>query len=257
VGRNREKLDALQRELMEQSGDGALSTFVADMGDLTAVSNVSRAIAAEFPAIDALIHNAGALLSNRVITSDGIEETIASHVVGPYVMTSLLLDALRSAHGRVITVSSGGMYTAALPHLGQGGSLEMREDKYDGVKQYATAKRAQVTLNEIWAQKESAVQFYCMHPGWSDTPGVQQALPKFRNVAKLILRDVAQGADTICWLTAEKTVPGDSGTFWCDRSTRSIHRLPTTKRADTATARDALWLWCQQFVLGPRTTSNS
>lgn len=257
VARNQEKLNSLIEELQACPGMGSVTGFVADMGNVSAVRDVTARIAREVTKIDVLIHNAGALLQQRSVTSDNIEETIASHVVGPFVMTALLLSQLREGNGRVITVSSGGMYAASLPHLGQGGSLELPAEKYDGVKQYAIAKRAQVTLNEIWAQKEPSVQFHCMHPGWSDTPGVQQSLPKFRNIAKLVLRDVQQGADTICWLAVEPDLPEKSGAFWCDRSARSLHRLPHTKRSDNNSARDALWAWCQQFVLATGSATNS
>ena len=248
VARNREKLDALIAELTSATGSGTITGVIADMGDFAAVRAASTEIANSHSEIHAVIHNAGALLVLRERNTDGIDATVASHVVGPHIMTSLLMPQLKASSGRVITVSSGGMYAAALPHLGQGGSLEMRDDKYDGTKQYALAKRAQVTLNELWARKEPGVQFHSMHPGWADTPGVQEALPQFRKVAKLVLRDVRQGADTICWLTAEPQLPRSSGTFWCDRSPRSIHRLPTSKRADTDSAREALWAWCQGFV---------
>lgn len=257
VARNQEKLHALIDELRSRPGVGTVLGYVADMGSISAVRSAATLIAHEHPKIDVLIHNAGALPQQRKLTGDNLEETVASHVVGPFVMTSLLLPQLREGKGRVITVSSGGMYAASLPHLGQGGSLEMRAEKFDGVKQYAIAKRAQATLNEIWAQKESSIQFHCMHPGWSDTPGVQESLPKFRNLAKLVLRDVQQGADTICWLAAEPNLPEKSGTFWCDRSARSLHRLPNTKRSDSTSARDALWTWCQQFVSAAGSAGNS
>jgi dehydrogenase/reductase SDR family protein 12 len=116
----------------------------------------------------------------RQETLEHNEVTAATHVLGPHLMTSLLLPALRVSHGRVIVVSSGGMYGAALPVEGD---ITMPVDKYDGVTQYAIAKRAQVTLNAMWASQEPQVQFHAMHPGWVDTPGLQTALPKSAHAA--------------------------------------------------------------------------
>ena len=39
-----------------------------------------------------------------------------------------------------------------------------------------------------------------MHPGWADTPGVQESLPGFRRVMHPLLRSAEQGADTMAWL---------------------------------------------------------
>lgn len=244
VARNREKLDGLVEELSSITGTGTLSAVVADMGNLSAVRSACTEIENSTDAVHVLVHNAGALSKSFMQTEDGVENTVASHVLGPFLMTTLLLPLLRKTRGRVITVSSGGMYAAPLPHVRQGGSLEMSVSKYDGTRQYAIAKRAQVSLNEMWASKEPDVQFHAMHPGWADTPGVQESLPTFRKVTKVALRTPAQGADTIVWLAVEPELPATSGSFWCDRSVRSIHRLLATKRSDTQSARDALWAWC-------------
>ena len=136
------------------------------------------------------------------VLADGTEATIASQVVGPTLLTSLLLERLGgSAPGRVITVSSGGMYTAGLTVR----RLQMDASDYHGSKQYALAKRAQVTLNEMWAERvdPGSVVFHSMHPGWADTPGVQESLPTFRRIVGPLLRDADQGADTMVWLARE------------------------------------------------------
>ena len=119
-------------------------------------------------------------------------------------------------------------------------------DPYRGAEQYARAKRAQVTLTEIWAEKfaDSGVRFHSLHPGWADTPGVEEALPTFRKIVGPLLRSPAEGADTLVWLTADDTVVVENGLFWHDRAPRAIHRLPQTRRSDTPERRADLWDWC-------------
>jgi NAD(P)-dependent dehydrogenase (short-subunit alcohol dehydrogenase family) len=248
VGRSADKLANTTRELEKVAAVGSISTVVADMGDVAAVRAASEAIASTNSAIHALVHNAGALTKARVTTSQGFESTIATHVLGPYLMTTLLLPILRSSHGRVITVSSGGMYAATVPNISAGQSPEMSESAYDGTRQYAIAKRMQVTLNEMWAEREHEVSFAAMHPGWADTPGVQDSLPLFRALTKPLLRSAEQGADTISWLVAADAMTHESGKFWCDRAVRPIHRLGRTKSSDTDTTRAALWSWCEEQI---------
>jgi len=192
-----------------------------------------------------LIHNAGALLNTRQISPQGIEQTVASHVVGPFLMTTLLLPLLKG--GRVVTVSSGGMYSSGLPTFNNGETLEMPAHKYGGSKQYAIAKRAQVTLNEMWAVREIQTEFVAMHPGWADTPGVQESIPGFRRVTAPILRSASEGADTIAWLAAVNPLPGASGTFWSDREVRTTHKTPQSKKLDTEINRQSLWQQVEQM----------
>jgi dehydrogenase/reductase SDR family protein 12 len=134
------------------------------------------------------------------------------------------------------------MYAAALDVT----RLQMTPDDYRGSTQYARAKRAQVTLNELWAARVTPtnVVFHAMHPGWADTPGVEAALPRFRSAAGPLLRSAEQGADTAIWLACDERVLRTSGGFWLDRRRRRTHRLPSTRRADTAERRAQLWAWC-------------
>ena len=89
------------------------------------------------------------------------------------------------------------------------------------------------------------VVFAAMHPGWADTPGVRSSIPLFARITGPVLRTAEEGADTVVWLSAtDREI--DSGRFWCDREERPVHRLPTTRRADTVAARSALWDWCEE-----------
>ena len=135
------------------------------------------------------------------------------------------------------------MYTAALTVA----DLEMPAETFRGTEQYARAKRAQVTLNELWSGAVDArdVVFHAMHPGWADTPGVTTSLPTFSKVMGPLLRNVEQGSDTMVWLAADDGQPRlSTGGFWLDRHPRPIHRLARTRRSDTPRRRAELWSWC-------------
>ncbi len=179
------------------------------------------------------------MTAERRETAAGIELTTAVHVVGPFLLTGLLLDRLAATpDARVLTMSSGGMYTAGLSIAG----LQMTDDRYKGAEQYARAKRTQVILNEMWAERRPDIRFHALHPGWADTPGVEESLPTFRRIVGPLLRTPEQGIDTLVWLAADDGPPlAHTGAFWHDRRIRPIHKLRSTKRSDTAARRDQLW----------------
>ncbi|MDX1448416.1 MAG: SDR family NAD(P)-dependent oxidoreductase [Acidimicrobiia bacterium] len=238
VARDPDKVQQVAERLESETGNPDISCVIADLGQFDTVRTAAAEIAASHPRVDVLIHNAGALFNERRTQSDGIETTVAVHVIGPFLLTGLLLD--RMSGGRVITMSSGGMYAAPLAVRG----LEMDPDDYQGARQYALAKRAQVTLNEMWADRVPATHFHAMHPGWADTPGVSGSLPGFRRIVGPLLRNPDQGADTMVWLAADDGEPAvTSGKFWLDRKVRSIHKLDRTRRSDTDERRQRLWRW--------------
>lgn len=244
VGRDADRNERVVAELIEATGNRSITQVPCDMGNFDQVGELAARVLTDHSRLDVLIHNAGALTPERRVATGGLEATVASQVVGPFLLTTLLLDRLAaSAPSRVITMSSGGMYAARLTVS----QLQMTPEKYNGTEQYARAKRAQVTLNEMWADRfrDSGIRFHSVHPGWANTPGVDASLPTFSKVMGPLLRTPAQGADTLVWLAADDTPLDSNGLFWLDRRPRSIHKLPTTKRTDTADRRQRLWQWVE------------
>ena len=193
--------------------------------DVSSQADVSRFVAAwGSRPLDVLINNAGLLPTERQVTREGLELAYATNVVGPVALTGGLLPVLRVSRGRVVTVSSGGMYPVKLDLQALRGEVK----KYDGVAAYAQTKRAQVILNELWAAAEPLVTFAAMHPGWADTAGVKGSIPTFHRITRSILRSADEGADTIVWLAACQRIAGQSGKFWFDRAPAKTHAFPWT-----------------------------
>jgi NAD(P)-dependent dehydrogenase (short-subunit alcohol dehydrogenase family) len=240
--RDRERGQRALREIRRASGNNRVHLELADMSIQTSI----RAFAERFTAahVDVLVNNAGVLPDRRTETGDGLELTWATNVVGPFLLTHLLLPKLRAApQGRVINVSSGGMYTRRLALE----DLDWRKRPFDGVTAYAVTKRAEVILSEMWARRLAGtpVTVNSMHPGWADTPSVRVSLPRFYRVMQTVLRSAEQGADTIVWLAVCPRLAGKSGKFWFDRKARCTRYLPRTR--ETAAERKKLWrLCCQQ-----------
>ena len=177
VARDEDRARRARDEFLAVSLSGLVDYVIADVADLSAIRDVAAWILERAPALHVLIHNAGAITKRPTRSRDGYELTVAAQLLGPFLLSELLLASLgRAAPGRVLTVSSGGMYTQRfdLDSLG-------RLEHYDGVRTYARVKRAQVVLNHEWARRVEAtdVEFFVVHPGWVDTPGVRASLPGF------------------------------------------------------------------------------
>jgi dehydrogenase/reductase SDR family protein 12 len=220
LGRDSAKVRRCVDEISRDVPDTDVFGEVCDVSDLQAVADWTAEFARRVPALDGLVHNAGLMPKDRRVTAQGHEVQLATHVLGPHLMTERLLPLLRAARGSsVVFVSSGGMYGTPLVI----DDLESNHD-YNGVRTYARTKRMQVVLADAWAHRlaRTGVKVESMHPGWVDTPGVAEYLPRFRVITRPLLRDLADGADTAVWLVATrpKSKPGH---FWHDRAQR-----PTT-----------------------------
>lgn len=242
--RNAERGEKAAAKVRADVPDAQVGVELCDVSDLASVRAFAEQFTAKETRLDVLVHNAGVLPPQRTLTDDGIELTFATNVVGPFLLTWLLTDLLAAAApSRVINISSGGMYTAKLDT----DDLQSAEGSFDGVRAYAQTKRAEVILTELWAERlhERGVIVHSMHPGWVDTPGVQESLPTFNKVMGPLLRDAGQGADTIVWLGAADAPLRSTGEFWHDRRTRPTHRVPWTKESEEDRRR--LWDTCVQL----------
>jgi dehydrogenase/reductase SDR family member 12 len=238
VGRDPGRLAAVRDDLVARHGEDRFPIVVADMGSLASVRDAAAHVLATERRLDVLIDNAGAMFPERTSGPDGIEATLGTLVVGPFALIGSLVPLLAGTPGaRVIAVTSGGQYAQALDL----DDLEGRQRPYDGTRAYARAKRAQVTLVREWARRlgPAGIQFDSMHPGWTDTPGLSAALPRFARVMGPLLRTPADGTDTATWLAATSDRRGPAGSLWLDRRTRPFDRIPSTRVG--AADRRELW----------------
>jgi len=249
TARGHDRAERAVAAVLEVAPDADVSYLLADLGDFGQVRGLAEEFLAAQDHLDVLIHNAGALTKQHTLTDSGIELTVASQVAAPFLLTGLLLGALEAGSpARVIQVCSGGMYTQKFDL----DSLEMGPDEYDGTVAYARAKRAQLVLMHEWVRRAegTGIMFHAMHPGWADTPGVQDSLPGFSKVMGPILRTAQQGADTAVWLAAAPEGVETAGGFWLDRRRRWEHKLPWTRLSEPefVDAGAQLWSWCAEIT---------
>jgi dehydrogenase/reductase SDR family protein 12 len=233
VGRSEDRLQEAKASV-----SGTPSVEVADLSLMAEVTDLGKRILESEPRIDALVNNVGVLLPRREVTGESLEKTLATNLAGHFLLTNLLIPRLlESAPARVISVSSGGMYSEKI----RPDDLQFANREYSGTAAYAHSKRGQVIVTEMWAERfpDRQIVFHSMHPGWAATAGVARSLPTFDTLMKPFLRTPEQGADTIVWLAAAKEPGTTTGRFWFDRAVAPTHLVDSTM--ETAAERERLW----------------
>src|SRR3981189_1764953 len=107
--------------------DAKLRLVTMDLADMASVRQAAAEIQAAHPKIHALINNAGIMGGPYIVTKDGLELHFAINHVGHFLLTGLLVPALRAAgSSRVVILTSAG-------HRMDGfdlGDLNFREREY-------------------------------------------------------------------------------------------------------------------------------
>ena len=239
VVRDVEKAATVRARIESQVSGAEVSVDRCDVSDLEDV----RRFAADLDTdrIDVLVHNAGAMPATRTESPQGHELTMALHVLGPVLMTELLRTRLTSHDSRVIFVTSGGMYGQRL----RPDDPEYLDGEYSPTTAYARSKRAQVELLPLLGSRWAAagIGVHATHPGWADTPGVADSLPRFHQLTGPLLRDAESGADTTVWMAATQPQPR-TGQLWHDRRARPTHLLRRTRTGDAE--RTQMWDWVRR-----------
>ncbi len=230
LGRNPDHTERTLRQLRQEVPAGDFIGEQCDVSSLEGVRSFAAGFGERVPRLHGLAHNAGTMTDHRTETAEGHEVTLATHVLGPLLLTRSLRPQLRAAAGaQVVFVSSGGMYAQRLHDQ----DPEFREGKFSGLTAYARTKRMQVVLAEDLAEElaEDRITVHSMHPGWVNTPGVQTFLPRFRTVARPVIRTPQEGADTVVWLLAGGATTHQTGKFWHDRARRPTHYTYRTRES--------------------------
>ena len=235
--RSVERAQTAKTDIIAAAGmkdDDRVTILPVDVSELASVRKVAQELQSREKSIHCLVCNAGVLLNEQQNSSEGLESTFASHLLGgTYLLTSLLLPQLEATPGsRVVIVTSGGMYTTPLPswevmtsytsNIGSASVPKPSKFKYDGTMSYAYAKRGQVILAEEWSRIHSTPKFVTVHPGWTDTPAVEEA---FGDQKKYLepLRLPWQGAEGVAWCAAVDYDRLESGALYLDRKSQKKH----------------------------------
>jgi len=227
--RSKDRGEEAKDEIVKESGNDKVYLHIVDISEASSIIQFVDEWYSKNQPCHVLVNNAGVLLDEKKTNSSGEELTFATNLLGSYLLTELMAPILVSSASennpsRVISVSSGGMYTRKLEVK----NIEHYPGKtFDGVDAYANTKRAQIYLNSLWAKKykKESLNFYCMHPGWAGTPGVEKSLPSFYDKLKDKLRSSEEGADTAVWLAVcdKDTLKKESGHFYFDREHAETH----------------------------------
>jgi len=252
--RNPERGQKAISEIKAGTGNNNVFLHTINLAEPKEVRQFAEQFIAEGNSLDVLVNNASSFGKSKDIeyNSQGVEKTLATNTLGPFLLTNLLIPLLKkSPEPRVISTSSIG---ALAQHL------VIRDDYmnmfmgYSPMSAYSRTKRHTVVLTELWNEKfgDSGITFSAMHPGVVDTKMVKESLKSLKILMGPLLRDKQQGADTIKWLAVSKQAVGPqvSGNWYRDRQIERKH-APLASTPYTQEEMDNLWNWCSELTGNP------
>jgi NAD(P)-dependent dehydrogenase (short-subunit alcohol dehydrogenase family) len=220
-----------------ESGGHTPAVVLCDLSSQASIRSAATEIVREHPRLQVLVNNAGVMLRSREVTVDGYEMQLAVNHLAYFLLTNLLLGALKAgAPSRIVNVSSGAH---------QGGRLDFdalqSERRYDPIRVYSMTKLANILFTHELARRleGTRVSVNAVHPGviatrlladYLDVPEVGAS------AARTFGGNPERGAETSVYLAASPEVEGISGGYFVNRQ----ESRSSAASYDEATARK-LW----------------
>ena len=248
LGRNGDKARRVQQEMIAATDNPRIDVVLADLSVLQQVRDVAAQLHDKYPRLDVLVNNAGLMFgSQREVSADGNEMTLATNHLGPFLLTSLLFDLLqKSPAARIVNVASMA-YRFSRPSLNDIQS----KHSYNGLLEYGTTKLWNIMFTQELARRMrqkniTNVTTNCLHPGGVASDfgvhsggigGVMMLL------ARPFLISPEKGAETSVFLATAPSVAHVSGGYYSKKKP-----VPVKSDFNTPVNNQRLWMLSEMLT---------
>jgi len=233
--RDKERGEEVQKEIIEQTGNKSVDLFICDLSSQDSIRKFISEFKNKYQNLHVLINNAGVMLKNRKISVDGFEMNFAVHLLGPFLLSNLLLDVLKkSAPSRIINVASAAHKRAKIDFE----DLQSVNKKYRLFSVYGISKLAEILFTYELSRKLEGTKITAnaVHPGVVAT-NLGQDQSKFSQwFSRKFFKSPEEGAQTSIYLASSPEVEGITGKYF-------INKEPRESSEESYNEGDAKRLW--------------
>ena len=203
VGRDRGKLDAVEREIRARGGHAV--PVVCDLSDIASARRAAAEIVALGLPLAGLLNNAGISPTRPFRTAQGWDGTFATDHLGPFALTEALLPHLPDG-AHVVFICSGVEDPARRPAVAAGfrggryisaeasarGEWAPGGSALPGADAYATSKQCNLATVLAFARETPRLRFNAVEPGFAPGSNLgRDANAAIRFVMKYVLSPLA------------------------------------------------------------------
>ncbi|WP_426997729.1 SDR family NAD(P)-dependent oxidoreductase [Pseudarthrobacter sp. N5] len=257
VGRSEARAENAMRDIRAAVPTARLEPLACDLSLQASIRSAAREFLSRHDQLDVLVNSAGVFRKERHVTPDGLELTFATNVMGYFLLTNLLVDALKRAAAagevapgmpagtlsapRIVNIASmysNGPFATKLDF----DDLQTAKGKYSFLRSTPPTMLARVLLTQELAERlrGTGVVVNAVHPGLvKHTALLHDVGGPFRWMTNTFGKSAEKGADTAVWLATSGEATAVSGKLWTKRK-----ELPTPGMGSDPEARKRLWDEC-------------
>jgi NAD(P)-dependent dehydrogenase (short-subunit alcohol dehydrogenase family) len=204
------------RVIQQETGNSVVAYFVADLSSQAQIRSAAEKFNEMHDHLDILVNNAGTAILLRKDSVDGFELTFAVNHLAHFLLTNLLIGALKnSSSARVVNVTSGAHYSEQLDF----DNLQLKKS-YFIYRAYGRSKLANVLFTYELARRMMGthVTSNALSPGIVATDIWKKVSPWLAPFISPIIKRNGQtpleGAQTSIYLATSPEVEGVTGKYF-------------------------------------------
>ncbi|UCC19531.1 MAG: SDR family oxidoreductase [Promethearchaeota archaeon] len=235
VCRNKDRGEKAKEEIISLTRNKNIDLLICDLSSQEQIRNLVVKFKEKYQNLHVLINNAGIMLKKRKVSVDGNEMNFAVHLLGPFLLSNLLLDILKkSAPSRIINVASAAHKRAKIDF----DDLQSENKKYSLFSVYGVSKLAEVLFTYELSRKleGTGVTVNALHPGVVNT-NLGRDMSKFNQwFGKVFFKSPKKGAETSIYLASSPEVEEITGKYF-------VNKEPKLSSEESYVEEDAKRLW--------------
>ncbi|KAL1498220.1 hypothetical protein ABEB36_009054 [Hypothenemus hampei] len=191
-----------------------------DLSSFESIREFTRDIKTNEKRLDILVNNAGGAFYGKATVENNILLVMMTNYFGPFLLTNLLLDFIKTENARIVNVSSIAAKTAREFDINK---LNVYPDVlFSEHDLYARSKLCNILFTIELAAKlrGTSVTTYSLHPGVVSTNISRRLNPWIKCIdnvlRKIFFKNSIEGAQTTIYCSVAKGIESSSGEFFCD-----------------------------------------
>jgi len=214
TARNAARLAETAAWLKAQVPGAAIEAEQVDFAALNSVRAMAARVTVRHPRIAILVNNAGLVMGRRTVTEDGFEAIFQINHLAPFLLTNLLLPAIKAEDkARIVTVASNASTRSIIDF----DDLQL-ERGWGPMKVYGRSNLMNILFTVELARRleGTGITTNALHPGFVGTRIGNKgwAVDWLWALIKPFVLSPAQGAETPVYLASSPAVAGVSGQYF-------------------------------------------
>ena len=246
VARSQARALAAMADIRTRVPAAELEPLACDLSLQSSIREAMAELVSRHDRVDVLVNTAGVFRKERHETAEGLELTFATNVMSYFLVTGLLLDALKKGAtaampSRIVNIASR-YGNVRLPF----DDLQTATGKYSFLRSTPPTMLARVLLTQEFAERlrGTGVVANAVHPGLVRSTGLLQDVGgPFRWITNTLGKTADRAADTPLWLATSPEAAAVTGKLWAKRK-----QLPTPGMGSDPEARQRLWEACARLA---------